>query len=544
MTHTDTSKVPAAPPAAEITEVPVAHIDVPEGRVPVGDADALVESIGEVGRMLQPVLVRPAGRRGRYELVAGLARLEAARLLEWRTVPATVAHLSDDAAELAGLDENLVRAELSAAARARLTWRRQLAYERLHPAARRGIAGANGRHLSADGAARSASETVSLAEGKPRDDPPASPLPRGFARDTADRVGRTPRSVQQDAQVGRELGEGLLARLEATPVGGSKRDLLTLARMDGARRERVVREVERSGHAKVSHAEAAVAKAERQRDLRRRAKAAEHQGEQGGPRPWAVVAGDCLDVLAAAAAGEGGNSVTTGPHLAPGSVRMAFADPPYDRGKDYGRGPADDRKGGAAYAEFTRRWVALCAPLLTPDGSLWVCVDHRCLRHVLNAVHEAGLHQRSVVSWPEGFAQYQPRNFTPGRFLVYAVKDPKKFVFHADAVTVPSARQAKYNDPRANPAGRTMSGHWPDVPTLCGTFAERGGGVTQLPVALVERPLLACTDPGDLVLDPFGGEGTTGVAVARHGRRCVLVERDRRRARRAEARLLAGGSEV
>ena len=66
--------------------------------------------------------------------------------------------------------------------------------------------------------------------------------------------------------------------------------------------------------------------------------------------------------------------------------------------------------------------------------------------------------------------------------------------------------------------------------TLCGTFAERGGGVTQLPVALVERPLLTCTDPGDLVLDPFGGEGTTGVAAVRHGRRCVLVERDRRRA--------------
>ena len=95
---------------------------------------------------------------------------------------------------------------------------------------------------------------------------------------------------------------------------------------------------------------------------------------------------------------------------------------------------------------------------------------------------------------------------------------------------MPSKRQTRYADSRAHPAGRTPSGVWADIGTLCGTFAERGEGMTQLPVALVGRPLLACTDEGDLVLDPFGGEGTTSVAVARHGRRAVLVERDDARA--------------
>ena len=240
--------------------------------------------------------------------------------------------------------------------------------------------------------------------------------------------------------------------------------------------------------------------------------------------------GDCLEVLAA-----GGNRVPAG------GVRMVFADPPYDLGKDYGRGTKDDRKGEAGYAAFTRRWVELCAGLLTDDGNLWCVIDHRCLRAVLNAVADAGLHQRSVVSWPDPFAQYQPRNFTQGRFLVYAVKNPRNFVFHAGAVAVPSKRQTHYADARAHPAGRTPAGCWDDVPTLCGTFAERGEGVTQLPVALVERPVLACTDAGDLVLDPFGGEATTAVAAARHGRRCVLVERDADRAERSRVRLAAEG---
>ena len=291
-------------------------------------------------------------------------------------------------------------------------------------------------------------------------------------------------------------------------------------------------EIRKGGHAKVGHAVAALAKQRRGRELRRRATQAERQGAEGRAKLWDVTVGDCLEVLA------GDKAVTAG--VGPAAVRMVFADPPYDLGKKYGGGGAgDDRKGEAGYAAFTRRWVELCVPLLTPDGSLWCVVDHRCLRATLNAVADAGLHQRSVVFWPDGFAQYRPRNFTPGRFLVYATRHSKRFVFHADAVSVPSKRQTRYADARAHPGGRTPSGCWDDIPTLCGTFAERGEGVTQLPVALVERPLLACTDAGDLVLDPFGGEGTTGVAAARHGRRCVLVERDADRAERSTVRLAA-----
>ena len=533
----------AARRAGAYAEVRVDRVDVAADRRPLGDVAALAESIGEVGRLLQPVVVNEkgggaGGRRGWYTLVAGMTRLEAVRLLGWKTVPAHVVRLTGDEAELAELDENLVRAELTAARRAALTWRRQQAYERLHPESRNGVIGATVRfgrgHSGTD-----ATEMISVAStGGERDEPSASVLPAGFAADTAARVGRTPRSVRLDAQVGRELGEEALNRLEATPVGRSVTELAKLARIEPRRRTALLREIERGGHAKVSHAEAALAKGARQAELRRLAKEKGHQGEGAGPRPWSIVTGDCLDVLAAA--GRGGNGATAPDDLRPGTVRMCFADPPYDLGKDYGRGAADDRKGPAAYEAFTRRWVELVAPLLTPDGSLWACVDHRCLLAVLLAVRDAGLHQRGIISWADPFAQYQPMNFTPGRFLVYATRHPRRCVFHGEAVSVPSRRQTHYGDGRANPAGRTPPGVWTDIGTLCGTFAERGEGQTQLPVALVERPLLACTDEGDLVLDPFGGEGTTAVATTRHGRRSVLVERYAARAERARLRVAAG----
>ena len=125
------------------------------------------------------------------------------------------------------------------------------------------------------------------------------------------------------------------------------------------------------------------------------------------------------------------------------------------------------------------------------------------------------------------------------------MKDAKNFAFHGDAVAAPSKRQTLYADKRANLAGRTPPGAWTEVGTLCATFAERVEGATQPPVAPVERPLPACTDAGDLVLDPFGEEGTKSIAAARHSHRCVLVEQDQSRSERAERagmRLLMKGA--
>jgi site-specific DNA-methyltransferase (adenine-specific) len=121
------------------------------------------------------------------------------------------------------------------------------------------------------------------------------------------------------------------------------------------------------------------------------------------------------------------------------------------------------------------------------------------------------------------------------------VRDRKRFVFHADAVRRPSDRQTKYRDRRANPAGKVWDDVWginPPIPRVAGTHAERIEDFpTQLPLELLRRVVGCASDPGDLVVDPFNGSGTTGAACVELGRRYVGVEQSERYADRARRRL-------
>jgi site-specific DNA-methyltransferase (adenine-specific) len=89
---------------------------------------------------------------------------------------------------------------------------------------------------------------------------------------------------------------------------------------------------------------------------------------------------------------------------------------------------------------------------------------------------------------------------------------------------VPSARLAVYNDRRANPRGRVPSNVW-RISRVCGTYNERLPGFpTHLPLELLRRVVRTASDPGDLVVDPFSGSATTGVACVESGRRYLGIE--------------------
>src|SRR5262249_51242189 len=153
------------------------------------------------------------------------------------------------------------------------------------------------------------------------------------------------------------------------------------------------------------------------------------------------------------------------------------------------------------------------------------------------------------VIWFYTFGVHCTLKFTRSHaHLFHFVKDRKSFTFNAKEIRVPSARQLVYADKRAVPGGRTPDDTWmtppplpPDVPTrdgfvlrpqdipdkfpphsdvwffsrVAGTFGERRGWHgCQMPEQLLGRIIRACSNPGDLVLDPFGGSGTT-LAVAK-----------------------------
>ena len=126
--------------------------------------------------------------------------------------------------------------------------------------------------------------------------------------------------------------------------------------------------------------------------------------------------------------------------------------------------------------------------------------------------------------------------------MFYFVRDPKRFTFNDQAIRVPSARQLVYFDARANPEGRLPDDTWilrpqdvPDgfgaegdtwyFPRVAGTFKERAGWHgCQMPEQLLGRVVRACSNPGEVVLDPFAGSGTTLVVAKKLGRRYLGFE--------------------
>jgi DNA modification methylase len=238
---------------------------------------------------------------------------------------------------------------------------------------------------------------------------------------------------------------------------------------------------------------------------------------------WEIKVGDCCKELP----------------LLSFSPRCIVADPPYNIGIDYGDGTKDDLLPYDDYVSWLETWIQLSSEALTEDGSLWVIVsDEFAAEHVL-AIKRSGLTLRSWIKWYEAFGTNCTKKFNRcTRHILYAVKNPKQFVFHREAVSRPSDRQTKYNDLRANPLGKVLDDCWFDIPRLCGTHKERMPGFpTQLPLKLLSRIIACCTDEGDLVLDPFSGSGTTGAAARRLERTYLGIEKRLGYARASASRL-------
>lgn len=246
-------------------------------------------------------------------------------------------------------------------------------------------------------------------------------------------------------------------------------------------------------------------------EQRRLAKAARPRRDESN---WEIRCGDCIEELA---------------KFKPGTARLAFADPPYNQGIDYGPGRKADSLADEAYLAWCRRWIKACVRVLTDDGSLWVMISDEYADHFGLMLREAGLHRRSWIKWYETFGVNCTNNFNRcSRHIFYCVKNPRRFVFNTDAVSRPSDRQSKYADSRANPHGKLWDNVW-CIPRLVENSRERLPDFpTQLPLALVQPIVLCASQPGDLVIDPFCGSGTTGVAAVDGRRRFLGIEKNRR----------------
>ncbi|MHA7870967.1 MAG: DNA methyltransferase [Hyphococcus sp.] len=221
--------------------------------------------------------------------------------------------------------------------------------------------------------------------------------------------------------------------------------------------------------------------------------------------------------------------------LADASVDLVFADPPYNL--QLGQGdltrPDNSRVDGVdddwdkfdsfkAYDDFTRAWLAEARRVLKPDGAIWVIGSYHNIFRVGTALQDAGFWILNDVVWRKSnpMPNFRGTRLTNAHeTLIWAAKSEKsKYAFNYRALKTA-------ND------DLQMRSDW-EFP-IC-TGAERIKGAdgakthpTQKPEALLHRILIATTRPGDVVLDPFFGSGTTGAAAKYLGRRFIGLERDK-----------------
>jgi modification methylase len=231
-----------------------------------------------------------------------------------------------------------------------------------------------------------------------------------------------------------------------------------------------------------------------------------------------IIEGDCLAALA---------------RLPAGSVDLVFADPPYNLqlSGDLHR-PDNSRVDGveedwdkfadfAAYDRFTRDWLAACRRVLKPAGALWVIGSYHNIFRIGAAVQDLGFWVLNDVVWRKAnpMPNFRGRRFTNAHetLLWCAHSRETRYTFNYEAMKA-------LND------DLQMRSDWL-IPLCGGPERLRGGDgkkahPTQKPEALLHRVLLASTRPGEIVLDPFFGTGTTGAVAKRLGRRFIGIERD------------------
>ena len=242
-----------------------------------------------------------------------------------------------------------------------------------------------------------------------------------------------------------------------------------------------------------------------------------------------ILAGDCIDVMNG---------------LPAGSVDLIFADPPYNLQLKGTLHRPDNSKVDAvddawdqfdsfkAYDTFTRDWLAAARRLLKPNGAIWVIGSYHNIFRVGAAMQDAGFWLLNDVVWRKSnpMPNFRGKRFTNAHeTLIWASKaEGAKYTFNYEALK-------ELNE------GTQMRSDW--VLPICSGHerlkddAGDKAHPTQKPESLLHRVLVGTTNPGDVVLDPFFGTGTTGAVAKLLGRHYIGIEREEAYRRVAEKRL-------
>jgi site-specific DNA-methyltransferase (adenine-specific) len=239
-----------------------------------------------------------------------------------------------------------------------------------------------------------------------------------------------------------------------------------------------------------------------------------------------LLLGNCLEVL---------------PKFPESSIDMIFADPPYNlsnggitcqAGKmvSVNKGEWDKSKGLEQDHQFSMDWLNACRRVLKDDGTIWVSGTIHSIYSIGFALQQLGYKILNEICW------YKP-NAAPNLSCRYFTHSHEVVLWAAKSKT--SKHKFDYEKMKIMAGGKQMRSVWMDVgkednpqdiwiintPPL--EEKHFGKHPTQKPLALLERIILASTNPNDIILDPFSGSSTTGVAAIRHERRFIGIDAER-----------------
>ena len=233
------------------------------------------------------------------------------------------------------------------------------------------------------------------------------------------------------------------------------------------------------------------------------------------------------------------------PLLPPSCADLVIADPPYNLNKTYGKS-SFSRMPKKDYEAFTRKWLSLVIPLMKSDASLYVCCDWESSL-VIGSVLSEMLCVRNRITWQREKGRGAKTNWKNSMEDIWYATRSDNYVFHLDAVKQRRKVIAPYRiDGEPKDWSETKQGNfrdtcpsnfWDDITVPFWSMKENTGHPAQKPEKLLAKLILASSDPGDLILDPFLGSGSTSVAAKKLGRHYLGIESEEQYAMWAEERL-------
>ena len=219
--------------------------------------------------------------------------------------------------------------------------------------------------------------------------------------------------------------------------------------------------------------------------------------------------------------------------LSENSVDMIFADPPYNlsnggfsvhagRMVSVNKGIWDISKGFEDDYAFHYAWLEACKRVLKPGGTLWVSGTYHSIYQCGHAMQALGYHFLNDIAWfkPNASPNLSCRFFTASHeTILWARKDKKaKHVFNYKAM-----REGDWPEDAMKKSGKQMRSVW-SLTTPKKAEKKHGKHPTQKPLDLLKRIVLSSTNKGDIVLDPFTGSSTTGIAAIMNGRKFIGID--------------------